>query len=555
MAHVRSVEQQYWNLAQAHVQLWSADRAVSLAEEILKREQAELVVGRGTVADVAEAAQRLEQFNLDLVTRTSDVITTERQLRNILGLPPADNRRIIPVTPPTEARLEPDWDASLAQMLNFQPDIVQQQLLVRVAELQFLIARNQLLPQLNLNALYQFNGLGQQLDSAEAVMTGAALKALEPGHRQPADAPRASSRNPGNYNNFVTWQVGFTFQTPLGMRSPLANTRQAQYILLRARAYLAAGRPPDDPLAGPVLPGNRRQLQAVQDGLAAAGRRRPAARRPASLLRGRPDHDRPLPRRRQPVCHRRGDRGPVQDDLQHLDRRPGRGQGNPAGLRQHRRGRRARIRGRPTSRPATSRMPISSSTSRPTVRRFPSRRSARSIPTRSTTNPPPGVDRPGKSAAAAWPRRARWTAPPRRCRRTPRPASCPILSQTTPGPGSAQPAAGTGTAPTSDVSLTSGAIARQPAAVTRARLIDPTVPGMGATSVAASLGRTGHAGCAGRYRRLGAPAQQPRLLAAPVAPRSRRPRRRRRHAGVKPPAADDLPPLPVSIDLPPLPPS
>ena len=65
-------------------------------------------------------------------------------------------------------------------MLNFQPDIVQQQILVRVAELQLLIARNQLLPQLSLNALYQLNGLGQQLDSAEAVMTGATLKALNP---------------------------------------------------------------------------------------------------------------------------------------------------------------------------------------------------------------------------------------------------------------------------------------------------------------------------------------------------------------------------------------
>jgi outer membrane protein TolC len=237
MAHVRSVEQQYWSLSQSHVQLWSSDRAVSLADEILKREQAELVVGRGTVADVAEAAQRLEQFNLDLVTRTSDVITTERQLRNILGLPPADNRRIIPVTPPTEARLEPDWDSSLAQMLNFQPDIVQQQILVRVAELQLLIARNQLLPQLNLNALYQLNGLGQQLDSAEAVMTGATLKALNP---VIANAERAAglTSNPGNYSNFVTWQVGFTFQAPLGMRAPLANTRQSQYTLLRARAFL-----------------------------------------------------------------------------------------------------------------------------------------------------------------------------------------------------------------------------------------------------------------------------------------------------------------------------
>src|SRR6185312_13852807 len=201
MAHVRSIEQQYWSLSQQHVQLWSSEKAVELAEEIKKREESELEVGRGTVADVAEATQRLEQFRLDLVTKTSDVITTERQLRNILGLPPADSRRIIPVTPPTEARLEPDWESSMAQMVTFQPDIVQQQLLVRVAELQLLIARNQLLPQLNLNVLYQLNGLGQQLDSAEAVMTGATIKALEPvvAARQRSAGLLA---NPGNYNNF-----------------------------------------------------------------------------------------------------------------------------------------------------------------------------------------------------------------------------------------------------------------------------------------------------------------------------------------------------------------
>jgi outer membrane protein TolC len=237
MAMTRSIEQQYWSLAQQHVQLWSAEKAVELAQGILDREQAELMVGKGTVADVAEAQQRLEQFNLDLVTRTSDVITTERQLRNILGLPPADNRRIIPVTPPTEARLEPDWDTSLAQMLSFQPDIVQQQLLVRIAELQLLVARNQLLPQLNLNLLYQLNGLGRELDSAEASMTGASLKALDPviAAKQRAAGLNA---NPGNYNNFDQWQIGFTFQMPLGMRSPLANAKNAQYILLRQRAYL-----------------------------------------------------------------------------------------------------------------------------------------------------------------------------------------------------------------------------------------------------------------------------------------------------------------------------
>ena len=98
------------------------------------REQAEFKAERGTASDVAEAQQRLEQFRLDLVTRTSDVITAERQFRNLLGLPPADNRRIIPVSPPIEARLEPDWDKSRAAMLENQPDILVARARVKQAE-------------------------------------------------------------------------------------------------------------------------------------------------------------------------------------------------------------------------------------------------------------------------------------------------------------------------------------------------------------------------------------------------------------------------------------
>ena len=118
MAHVRSIEQQYWSLSQQQIALWSRETAVKLGEEILRRERAELEVGRATTADVAEAEQQLENFKLNLVTATSDLITTERQLRNILGLSSADNRRIVPDTAPTEARLEPEWEAALATMLQ-----------------------------------------------------------------------------------------------------------------------------------------------------------------------------------------------------------------------------------------------------------------------------------------------------------------------------------------------------------------------------------------------------------------------------------------------------
>src|SRR5205807_1249451 len=121
MAMVRSVEQQYWALTQLQVQYWSRETAVKLGEEILRREQAKFEVGSGSIPNVAEAQEQLERFRLDLVAATGDLITTERQLRNILGLKPTDNRRIIPVTEPTTARLQPDWDVSLAQMVSFHP--------------------------------------------------------------------------------------------------------------------------------------------------------------------------------------------------------------------------------------------------------------------------------------------------------------------------------------------------------------------------------------------------------------------------------------------------
>ncbi|MBX6313874.1 MAG: TolC family protein, partial [Isosphaeraceae bacterium] len=237
MAMVRSIEQQYWVLAQQQVRLWASETAVDLGEQILKREQAKFEVGAGSVPNVAEAQEQLERFRLQFVTDTADVITTERQLRNILGLPPADNRRIVPVTAPTEARIQPDWEACLAQMISFHPDIVTSQLLVRISELQLLAARNQLLPVLNFNALYQFNGLGHSFDEAERVMTGSTIRAIDPLLRIQQLAAGLNPQ-PGLYNNFHAWQLGFVFQMPLGFRGPLANARQAQYALLRQRAFL-----------------------------------------------------------------------------------------------------------------------------------------------------------------------------------------------------------------------------------------------------------------------------------------------------------------------------
>ncbi|MBX6315542.1 MAG: TolC family protein [Isosphaeraceae bacterium] len=147
MAMVRSVEQQYWVLAQQQVRLWASEMAVDLGEQVLKREQEKLKAGAGSVPNVTEAQEQLERFRLQFTTATADVITTERQLRNILGLPPADNRRIVPVTAPTEARIQPDWEACLAAMTASQPDIAEQRSQLQLVEMRrALYALNPLIP-------------------------------------------------------------------------------------------------------------------------------------------------------------------------------------------------------------------------------------------------------------------------------------------------------------------------------------------------------------------------------------------------------------------------
>ena len=237
MNMVRSIEQQYWILAQSQTEYWASQTAVELSEEIVRREKAKFEVGRSSLPNVAEAQQNLERARLDFILRSTNLLTVERQLRNILGMPPSDNRRIVPATAPTEARLQPNYQASLRQMLDFLPDIVQQQLTVRVAELQLLIARNTLLPVLNFDALYQFNGLGRHLDQSLAVLTGKTIQAVDPILQS---QQRAAGLNPvpGQFNNFQSWQVGLTFQMPLGYRGPLADVKLAQYTLLQQRANL-----------------------------------------------------------------------------------------------------------------------------------------------------------------------------------------------------------------------------------------------------------------------------------------------------------------------------
>jgi Outer membrane efflux protein len=236
MALVRSVEQQYWNLAQAQALLESAEQAVRTTRDLIEQAQAKLTLAHCDpgVADLAEAEPRLEQFNNDVVTRKADVIAAEIALRKILGIPPIDNRRIITSTKPAEELLSFDWDTCVEEMLREQPDNVQQQGVIRLAELCLLMTRYQFILPLDAHTLRQLKNTGPLTDTPNAVLLSTFLKMFDP-LTSSTEFAEGIDLSGNAAMDSLTCQRGFTFQAPL-VRGPMSNTRQAQYILLRERA-------------------------------------------------------------------------------------------------------------------------------------------------------------------------------------------------------------------------------------------------------------------------------------------------------------------------------
>jgi hypothetical protein len=238
MALVRSVERAYGNLVQVQAALESAEQAACMAREAYSKVAGELTLAHCDpgVAELAEAAPRLEQFFVDVEKRKSEVQVAEQTLRKVLGLPPADNRRIVATTKPIEELISFEWDTCVEQTWQEHPENVEQQAIGRLAELCLFLAREQVIPLMDSDTQRQLKLLGPLLDSTVAVPLGQFLLALRP---QISASSFVEGIDPGGdvYMDSLTWHRYLTNWAPMGTgRSPLANTRQAQYILLYTRA-------------------------------------------------------------------------------------------------------------------------------------------------------------------------------------------------------------------------------------------------------------------------------------------------------------------------------
>ena len=212
---VQGVIEAYWSLVFARTDLWTRQKQVEQAEFAFERTKSRVEVGDANEGDLAQTQVALENFRASLLASQANVLQRQAALLNIMGLPPYESERAIPVTPMLDRRVEIQWDKINQLAARMRPDIIELKLILEADQQQLILADNEARPRLDGVALYRWNGI-------EGI------------------APAGNRVQSGN-GQFDDWSLGVNFSVPIGLRRERALLRQRQLLITRDRANLDQG--------------------------------------------------------------------------------------------------------------------------------------------------------------------------------------------------------------------------------------------------------------------------------------------------------------------------
>lgn len=213
--HVQSVIAGYWALVQARTELWARQQQVKQLEFANNQAQARLEVGEADLGATAQTQLAYENFRASLVTAEANILQREAALRNVMGIPPYEEERMIPVSSLIDEKVDVNWDGILNLAETQRPDIIELKLILEADQQNLLLRKNQALPTLNGVALYRWNGLEGSMPNGNNLQSGG--------------------------GQFDDWNLGVNFSVPLGLRTGRALLRQQQLLIQRDRANLDQG--------------------------------------------------------------------------------------------------------------------------------------------------------------------------------------------------------------------------------------------------------------------------------------------------------------------------
>jgi HAE1 family hydrophobic/amphiphilic exporter-1 len=228
-----AAERAYWNLVLANAAVGVQQQSLNLALELERTNRARVDVGQSPPLDLVSAQAEVAQRRENLIVAQTQARQAEDQLR-VLVLDPARpdywSVRLQPgdLVPPVGA--EPDTDTAVRNALSQRTDLLRTRKQIEIADTQVSLAKNQILPDVRLNAQYLTNGVG----GTELLRTGGFPGTISTG---PATAFGDVLRQVVSAD-YPTWTVGVTLSYPLGRSADQAALAQSELSRQQSLARL-----------------------------------------------------------------------------------------------------------------------------------------------------------------------------------------------------------------------------------------------------------------------------------------------------------------------------
>jgi len=226
---IYEVVQDYWNLVYAIENLKVQQQSLDLARELLEKNKRSVEIGTMAPMDVLSAEAEVAAREADILGGQALQKNSEDILRTVINLqgerPDAAEVRIVPSSSPASEETKVSQDTSLQLARDNRPDMASARLDIQSKQYELTYARNQLLPDLSLNAQYWSPGVSgtQVLYLNNNPLTGVVIGTVPGGSS-------ASFTDTFGFK-YQNWSVGLTLTLPLATVLSRAQTAEAKVSL------------------------------------------------------------------------------------------------------------------------------------------------------------------------------------------------------------------------------------------------------------------------------------------------------------------------------------
>jgi len=232
---VYNVEEAYWNLVFSIENYKVMQKSLRLAKDLLERNKKEVEIGMMAPIEVLSAESEVATREADILQAEVQIRNREDTLRTLLNLSRKDGGENLPIVPtdaPAAERRDISIESALALAMAARPELQAAKLDLKNKDIELMYSRNQLLPDLSLQAFYWSPSLSgtQILFQDGNPLSGVVIGTIPGGSRQALnDAFKFKYRN---------WSVALRLTMPLNFVFSRAMAAQAKIDLGKSRLML-----------------------------------------------------------------------------------------------------------------------------------------------------------------------------------------------------------------------------------------------------------------------------------------------------------------------------